>query len=101
MGPRPSSTILAESVLSRPPLRGGRWHSECRGDVKALNEVLANFAKLDAKVKRIVVHDGEGHSFWLAPNREPAKLAAAKIDWLFMVWEPKSWGSVFDDYRPI
>jgi hypothetical protein len=74
-----------------PPFGGGQWHSECRGDVKALNAVLADFAKIDAKVKRVVVHDGVGHSFWLAPNREPAKLAAAKIDWMFMVWEPSRW----------
>jgi hypothetical protein len=74
-----------------PPFGGGQWHSECRGDVKALNAVLADFAKIDAKVKRVVVHDGVGHSFWLAPNREPAKLAAAKIDWMFIVWEPSTW----------
>ena len=43
------------------------------------------------RLKRVVVHDGTGHSFWLAPNREPEKLAAAKIDWVFMVWQPASW----------
>src|SRR5262245_22065804 len=74
-----------------PPFRGGQWHSECRGDAKALNAVLADFARMDAKVKRVVVHDGTGHSFWLAPNREKEKLAAARIDWIFMVWQPASW----------
>jgi len=74
-----------------PPFGGGQWHAECRGDAKALNAVLADFAKIDAKLKRVVVHDGIGHSFWLAPNREPAKLAAAKIDWMFMVWQPSTW----------
>ena len=74
-----------------PPFGGGQWHAECRGDAKALNAVLADFARLDVKTKRIVVHDGTGHSFWLAPNREPEKLAAAKIDWVFMVWQPASW----------
>ncbi|MEJ7636457.1 MAG: hypothetical protein WKF75_00330 [Singulisphaera sp.] len=53
--------------------------------------MLADFAKLDARTKRIVVHDGVGHSFWLAPNHEPEKLAAAKIDWVFMVWQPANW----------
>ena len=53
--------------------------------------VLADFARMDVKAKRVVVHDGTGHSFWLAPNREPEKLAAAKIDWVFMVWQPASW----------
>src|SRR6476620_11825016 len=74
-----------------PPFGGGQWHAECRGDAKALNAVLADFANVDAKAKRIVVHDGVGYSFWLAPNREPVKLSAAKIDWMFMVWEPTNW----------
>src|SRR5262245_47215771 len=74
-----------------PPVGGGQWHAECRGDAQALSAVLADFARMDAKIRRIVVHDGTGHSFWLAPNREPEKLAAAKIDWVFMVWQPSSW----------
>ncbi len=74
-----------------PPFGGGQWHSECRGDVNALNAVLADFARMDVKVKRIVVHDGTGHSFWLAPNREPGKLDKARIDWAFMVWQPDRW----------
>jgi hypothetical protein len=36
---------------------------------------------MDAKLRRVVVHDGTGHSFWLAPNNEPEKLPAARIDW--------------------
>jgi hypothetical protein len=74
-----------------PPFGGGQWHAECRGDAKALNAVLADFARMDAKVKRVVVHDGTGHSFWLAPNHEEEKLEAAKIDWVFMVWQPANW----------
>ena len=46
---------------------------------------------MEAKLKRVVVHDGTGHSFWLAPNREPEKLAAAMVDWVFTVWQPASW----------
>ncbi len=74
-----------------PPFGGGQWHAECRGDAKALSAVLVEFAKIDVKSKRIVVHDGTGHSFWLAPNNEPEKLAAAKVDWVFMVWQPANW----------
>ena len=74
-----------------PPFGGGQWHAECRGDAKALSTVLAEFARVDVKAKRIVVHDGIGHSFWLDPNHEPAKAAAAKIDWMFMVWQPANW----------
>ncbi|HWY86547.1 MAG TPA: carboxypeptidase-like regulatory domain-containing protein [Gemmataceae bacterium] len=74
-----------------PPFGGGQWHAECRGDAKALSGVLADFAKLDVKSKQVVLHDGGGHSFWLAPNNEPAKLAAAKMDWMFMVWQTGNW----------
>jgi hypothetical protein len=74
-----------------PPFGGGEWHAECRGDAKALNAVLADFARIDVVTKRVVVHDGTGYSFWLAPNNEPAKRAAARIDWVFKVWQPASW----------
>lgn len=87
-----------------PPFGGGQWHAECRGDAVALNKVLADFTKLDAKTKRIVVHDGVGHSFWLNPNGEPAKEEAARVDWAFTVWQPASWERLKDlpaDLNPI
>ena len=74
-----------------PPFGGGQWHAECRGDARAMNAVLADFARLDARTKRVILHDGVGHSFWLNPNGEPAKEAAARIDWVFMVWQPANW----------
>src|SRR5215212_1624723 len=64
-----------------PPFGGGQWHAECRGDAAAFNPVLADFATLDVKNKRVIVHDGVGRSFWLNPNGEPAKLAVARVDW--------------------
>ena len=74
-----------------PPFGGGQWHSECRGDAKAFSAALADFAKLDVKTKRVFVHDGVGASLWLNLNREPAKKAAARMDWMFMVWQPANW----------
>lgn len=74
-----------------PPFGGGQFHAECRGDAQSLSAVLAEFAKLDVKTKRLVVHDGIGQSFWLNPNRDPAKEAAARMDWAFMVWVPAAW----------
>lgn len=93
----PQGTSSVFDVKSRiaywvgPPFGGGHWHAECRGGVAELNDVLAAFAKLDVKNRRIVVHDGIGHSFWLNPNRDPAKEREASIDWIFSVWEPESW----------
>ncbi|MDG3006183.1 carboxypeptidase-like regulatory domain-containing protein [Paludisphaera mucosa] len=72
-----------------PPFGGGQWHSECRGDANALNAVLAEFARVDAKTRRVVVHDGVGYSFWLAPNGEPQK--RVKVDWVLMVWQATNW----------
>jgi hypothetical protein len=74
-----------------PPFGGGQWHAECRGDAKDLNIVLADFAKLDANNKRIIVRDGVGNAFWINPNREAAKKADARIDWTFIVWQPAHW----------
>jgi hypothetical protein len=74
-----------------PPFGGGQWHAECRGDAKALGAILAGFARMDVKNKRLILHDGVGASFWLNPNREPAKRAAAQVDWVFMVWVPANW----------
>ncbi|HEX2474545.1 MAG TPA: hypothetical protein VHK01_07365, partial [Lacipirellulaceae bacterium] len=73
-----------------PPFGGGQWHAEYRGDAAAFNEVLAAFAKIDAKLKRLIAHDGVGHSFWLNPNNEPEKRTDAEIDWMFVVWQPAS-----------
>ena len=74
-----------------PPLGGSQWHGEYRGDANALNSVLSHFAKIDAKTRRVVVHDGIGYSFWLNPNRELPKAGISQIDWTFSVWEPKGW----------
>ena len=74
-----------------PPFGGGEWHSECRGDARSLNTLLAEFARLDIAVKRVVVHDGTGRSFWIAPNNEPEKVKEAKIDWRLTVWQSDNW----------
>ena len=78
-----------------PPLGGGQWHAECRGDAKAFNAVLAAFAKLDVKRKRVRRRTTAfGHSFWLNPNRKPDKQVNARVDWIFMVWQSDSWDAL-------
>ncbi|MFO0888533.1 MAG: carboxypeptidase-like regulatory domain-containing protein [Isosphaeraceae bacterium] len=74
-----------------PPFGGGQWHAECRGDARTLNAILIGFSKLEVKTRRVYVHDGEGRSFWINPNREPQKADAARIDWSFTVWQPDRW----------
>ena len=93
----PSGAAVIFNTKSRiawwegPPFGGGQWRSECRGDAKAFNEILLGFAKLDAKRKRVIVHDGVGGSFWLNPNGEPSKQESARIDWVLMVWQADRW----------
>ena len=74
-----------------PPFSGGQYTAECRGDTKAFNAALSRFTKLNVKTKQLIIYDGIGNSFWLNPNRETRKQAAAKIDWTFMVWVPSNW----------
>jgi Carboxypeptidase regulatory-like domain len=73
-----------------PPFGGGQFHAECRGDTEAFQKVMVDFAKIDTPFKRVVLHDGIGRSFWLNPNGEKDKTEKAKIDWIFMVWQPES-----------
>ena len=73
-----------------PPFGGGQSHAECRGDTEAFQKVLDDFSTIDTPFKRVVLHDGIGRSFWLNPNGEKDKIEKAKIDWIFMVWQPDS-----------
>lgn len=79
-----------------PPFGGGQYHAECRGDTDALNQVLAKFAQLENKTKRVIVEDGVGSSFWLNPNNEADKRKRARIDWRFMVWIEQNWQQLKD-----
>lgn len=74
-----------------PPFGGGEWHSECKGDSAALNEVLRQFVKVAGTKKRLVVLDGLGYSFWLDPNGSKRGDRNTKIDWSFSIWEPERW----------
>ncbi len=73
-----------------PPFGGGQSHAECRGDAAAFQIVLDQFAKLPIDRRELTIEEGVGRSFWLNPNRDPAKKEAAEIDWIFMVWQPAS-----------
>src|SRR5690606_33654473 len=78
-----------------PPFGGGQYTSEHRGTAAQFNEVLAKFAKMETKTKRLIVLDGAGTSFWLAPRQssDPSKvppLINRNVDWTFMVWVPQN-----------
>lgn len=79
-----------------PPYGGGQSHAECRGDTAAFNQVLADFAKIEAAKRKLIVHDGIGRSVWLNINNEPDKREKAKIDWSFTIWDKESWQRLKD-----
>jgi len=67
------------------------FHADGRGDSKVINKILADFAKLDVKTKRVVVHDGVGQSYLINMDMTSAKKRAAQIDWTFTVWPQEKW----------
>jgi hypothetical protein len=74
-----------------PPLGGGQFHAECRGNTDELNELLVLFGRIDTANKRIVVEEGPGQSFWLNRNDEANKRKKAAMDWCFAVWSQSGW----------
>ncbi|WP_442484090.1 carboxypeptidase regulatory-like domain-containing protein [Aeoliella sp. SH292] len=74
-----------------PPLGGGQFHAECRGNTDELNELLVLFGRIEAANKRIVVEEGPGQSFWLNRNNEADKRKKAEMDWCFAVWSQSGW----------
>lgn len=64
------------------------WHADCRGDAKALNGILEEYAELDVKPKRVVLHSGLGNSYLINPNREGKWRKDSWCQWTFMVQEP-------------
>lgn len=79
-----------------PPFGGGQWHAECKGDAEVLSQVLAKFVAIDSPVKRVVVRDGLGYSFWLDPNGKKRADRRTKIDWEFSVWQADRWKMQLD-----
>lgn len=59
--------------------------AEGRGDTATLSFLLHDFSQIDAPIKQVFLHDGEGQSFWLNQNRQPDKREKARIDWKLSV----------------
>jgi hypothetical protein len=57
----------------------GYYSAEFNGDARTLSTVLADFAKLDVRTKRLVVRNGVGPNF------------QQRMDWVFNVWVPALW----------
>ena len=69
----------------------GPFQAEGRGGIKAVNQILADFAKVDVKIKRVVVHDGAGQSSVITVDENPQRKKNPRIDWTFSVWPKGKW----------
>lgn len=78
-----------------PPLGGGEYHFEYRGDTAAFEDALRAFAAIDGKELELVVHSGTAESFWLKVRRDPNQ--NTKIDWTFTVWTPERWHALYNN----
>jgi hypothetical protein len=58
----------------------GYYSAEYSGDATALGTVLADFAQVEAKSRRLVLRDGVRSSAF-----------KQKMDWIFNVWVPTAW----------
>jgi hypothetical protein len=78
-----------------PPFGGGEYHFEYRGDVNSFQRALDLLAKVEAKERLLVVHDGSVESFWLKDEKDPK--VDARYDWSFTVWNPKSYDQLYNN----
>jgi hypothetical protein len=69
----------------------GPFQAEGRGGIKAINQILADFAKVDVKMKRVVVHDGAGQSSMIDAEEKTRRKKNSRIDWTFSVWPKGKW----------
>ncbi len=76
----------------------GPFQAEGRGGIKAVNQILADFAKVDVKIKRVIVHDGAGQSSVITVDENSPRKKNPRIDWTFSVWPKGKWDNARRHY---
>jgi len=80
-----------------PPFGGGEWHIQFRGDGDALNQALTNFAAIKFPQLDVVIHDGPKNDQFIGNlPKLGADNTSPRVDWEFVVWEPKNWKSLYN-----
>ena len=80
-----------------PPFGGGEWHIQFRGDGDALNQALTNFAAIKFTQLDVVIHDGPKNDQFIGNlPKLGADNTSPRVDWEFVVWEPKNWKSLYN-----
>jgi hypothetical protein len=80
-----------------PPLGGGEYHFEYRGETADFQQALDLLAKLDAPERLLVIHEGPALSTFLTEkNNDKTK---ARYDWGFVVWDKASYERLFQNKK--
>src|ERR1035438_3379874 len=79
-----------------PPFGGGEWHVQFRGDAKALNQALTNFAAIKSPTLDLVVHDGPKHDQFLELDKQSQPNTNSRVDWELVIWVPESWNQCYN-----
>ena len=79
-----------------PPLGGGEWHIQFRGDAEALNQALTNFAAIKSPILDLVVHDGPKHDKFLELDKQSQPGTDSRVDWELVIWVPESWNQRYN-----
>lgn len=80
-----------------PPFGGGEWHILFRGNTEAFVETLTNFAAIHAPALDLVIHNGPKNDVILEAEKRENTAVDARVDWVFIFWNPESWSKFFDN----
>jgi len=82
-----------------PPFGGGEYHFLYRCEnTDDFNQALRIFAAIRARKLELVVRNGPEYSFWLKRDDEELSKAENRVDWVFTVWVPQNWDSLYNDH---
>src|SRR5882724_1440518 len=80
-----------------PPLGGGEWHIQFRGDAEAFNQALTNFAAIKSPVLDVVIHDGPKNDQFIGGlPKLGAENPSSRVDWEFVIWVPENWNHLYN-----
>jgi hypothetical protein len=65
------------------------------------NQSLKVFSEIRSPKLELVVHDGPEHSSYLKTSSGDETQDAARVDWTFTVWIPKSWHGLYNNPKSV
>ena len=77
-----------QSWTEGPPLGGGLWSFQFRGNAGAFNEVVAKFALIKAPDLLLIIHEGATENPHASPEDKSKGLQ--RVDWVYTIWTPEN-----------